>query len=366
MQDGMELEPGPRLNPHPPLGISEELRRYRFLQRPDMKKQLEDISQDLSWPKRKMIIKTMVTLCAASFFSTVGHIPMQVILTSTQCPATLAHASLSVLYASFAVSSQLSHITLRYLSPKVSLLCGIASHFVFNFANLYPSYETLIPASVISGVGNSVLWHAQWNLVSSLALRYSFVESKDLQPPILNFHSVFAVVHEAAFLTGNILTSSILDISTTNQPNPKNILPLTSASLAPGWQNRTCSAWHSTFYHCKVDADWLEFRDTLFYTWTACIAAGFVLVFLGILSPDVIFCQITGPSVKLSPQTCRLIRRMSLAFLSTHYGLHQAFVLGDITKVLLVLCECIVVYYCSFVYLVYTRVFIVQNIVKND
>ncbi|XP_064611682.1 uncharacterized protein LOC135475682 [Liolophura sinensis] len=94
----------------------------------------------------------MVILCAASFFSAVGHFPIQVILTSTQCPATLGHASLTILYASLAISSQLSHITLRYLSPKVSLLCGIASHLVFNLANVYPSYETLIPASVISGV----------------------------------------------------------------------------------------------------------------------------------------------------------------------------------------------------------------------
>ncbi|XP_077976943.1 protein unc-93 homolog A-like [Glandiceps talaboti] len=103
-------------------------------------------------------------LCASlSFFCTFSAFQgLQGLQSNLNCIEGLGFASLVTLYITSIVSGLfLASFITEWLGNKQTMIWSPACYVVYTLANFYPQWYTMIPASIIVGVGTSLLWTAQ-------------------------------------------------------------------------------------------------------------------------------------------------------------------------------------------------------------
>ncbi|XP_070782346.1 protein unc-93 homolog A [Enoplosus armatus] len=119
-------------------------------------------------------------------------------------------ASLSVIYASIITSSMfLPPIMIKNLGCKWTIVVGMACYVSYSFGNLHPGWYTLIPTSVILGLGGSPLWSAKCTYLTLSGNAQAAREGKKGADVINQYFGIFFFIFQSSAVWGNLMSSLI-------------------------------------------------------------------------------------------------------------------------------------------------------------
>ncbi|XP_064014279.1 protein unc-93 homolog A isoform X2 [Pogoniulus pusillus] len=128
----------------------------------------------------------------------------------------LGVASLSVLYAALILSSMfLPPILIRKLGCKWTIAGSMCCYITFSLGNFYASWYTLIPTSVILGLGGAPLWSAKCTYLTIAGNSYAEKAGKNGKDIINQYFGVFFLIFQSSGIWGNLISSLIFSQAST-------------------------------------------------------------------------------------------------------------------------------------------------------
>lgn len=221
----------------------------------------------------------------------------------------LGSISLGVLYLSLTISSLAAPLVVIWLGSKQAIVWGLSGYWAFIAANLYPTWYTMIPASLLLGFTASILWVAEGTYLTCAAKSHAAVCNVSEAAALGSFNGVFWGVYASNQVIGNLLTLVMLSHEKNSDMRPHETSPGTML---------------------------------LFSVFLGCLSVGTVLAFclrshtdLIRLRPVVDSPRPGGPDRDFVRATFTLLyenRMLLFILLLVYTGLQQAFIWGDFTR----------------------------------
>ncbi|XP_034999942.2 protein unc-93 homolog A [Hippoglossus stenolepis] len=170
--------------------------------------------------------KNVLVVSVGFLFLFTAYGGLQSLQSSLNAKDGMGVASLSVVYASIIVSSMfLPPIMIKNLGCKWTIVAGMVCYVSYSFGNLYPGWYTLIPTSVILGLGGSPLWSAK---CTYLTISGNSQAAKDggRGPDVINqYFGIFFFIFQSSAVWGNLMSSLIFgqDLDIANIPEEQLI-----------------------------------------------------------------------------------------------------------------------------------------------
>uniref|UniRef100_A0A3Q1FRJ0 Protein unc-93 homolog A n=1 Tax=Acanthochromis polyacanthus TaxID=80966 RepID=A0A3Q1FRJ0_9TELE len=150
----------------------------------------------------------VVSIGFLSLFTAYGG--LQSLQSSLNSEQGMGVASLSVIYASIIVSSMfLPPIMIKNLGCKWTIVVSMACYLSYSFGNLYPGWYTLIPTSVILGLGGSPLWSAKCTYLTICGNVQAAKDGKKGSDVINQYFGIFFFIFQSSAVWGNLMSSLI-------------------------------------------------------------------------------------------------------------------------------------------------------------
>ncbi|XP_065535146.1 protein unc-93 homolog A isoform X4 [Lathamus discolor] len=128
----------------------------------------------------------------------------------------LGVASLSVLYAALILSSMfLPPILIKKLGCKWTIAGSMCCYIAFSLGNFHASWYTLIPTSVILGVGGAPLWSAKCTYLTIAGKAYAEKAGKNGKDVINQYFGVFFLIFQSSGIWGNLISSLVFSQAST-------------------------------------------------------------------------------------------------------------------------------------------------------
>ena len=103
----------------------------------------------------------------------------------------LGLVTLSLVYGMFILSGFITPGFLKLFGTKYSLLFGCICHLIYNLSNYYPSWYTLVPASILIGFTADPIWAAANSHVAQVAITAAQSLGKKQDYLITKFTGIF-------------------------------------------------------------------------------------------------------------------------------------------------------------------------------
>ncbi|XP_020492728.1 protein unc-93 homolog A [Labrus bergylta] len=150
----------------------------------------------------------VVSLGFLSLFTAYGG--LQGLQSSLNAEQGMGVASLSVVYASIIISSMfLPPILIKNLGCKWTIVAGMACYVSYSFGNLFPGWYTLIPTSVILGLGGSPMWSAKCTYLTISGNMQAAKDGKKGSDVINQYFGIFFFIFQSSAVWGNLMSSLI-------------------------------------------------------------------------------------------------------------------------------------------------------------
>lgn len=294
------------------------------------------LPQSQNVQSRQSIWKNFLALCSGLMLAFMSFLPLRNIQSSIYPVDNLGTICLSAMYAAFIVGCTVSPWLVQNARPKGLILLAVASHVFYVAANLYPSYGTLIPASLVFGFLQAPLWSVQELLIGSYGSSYSAVTGIRVDKSIRQFQSVFVIFCHCAQIMGNLIESLILNLGKLENKRQDN---RTYAS-SPFNCSKNCLIRNINFgfeiqrpIEILEPTDYLEILKLIYFALT-CFAM--ILIGLCLRKPDIILnkrkmslCEKLGDVLCFfKTKNCAMI-----GLLMVFTGMQQAVVISDVTLV---------------------------------
>ena len=139
-----------------------------------------------------------------------AFIGLQNLQSSINSAGGLGLVTLSLLYSSLIISGFFTPGFLKLFGTKYSLLFGCICHFIYTLTNYYPSWYTLVPASILIGFAFGPTWSAACTHLLKVAViaAPSLGEKQDYL--ISKFTGIFFFIYQFSQVPGNLASSLIL------------------------------------------------------------------------------------------------------------------------------------------------------------
>ncbi|MED6247900.1 Protein unc-93 A [Ataeniobius toweri] len=171
----------------------------------------------------------VVSIGFLSLFTAYGG--LQSLQSSLNAEQGMGVASLSVIYASIILSSMfLPPIMIKNLGCKWTIVAGMACYVSYSFGNLYPGWYTLIPTSVILGLGGSPLWSAKCTYLTISGNVQASKDNKKGSDVINHYFGIFFFIFQSSAVWGNLMSSLIFGQDTSISDIPEEVLETCGAS----------------------------------------------------------------------------------------------------------------------------------------
>ncbi|XP_017286870.1 protein unc-93 homolog A isoform X1 [Kryptolebias marmoratus] len=171
----------------------------------------------------------VVSVGFLSLFTAYGG--LQSLQSSLNAEQGMGVASLSVIYASIIISSMfLPPIMIKNLGCKWTIVAGMACYVSYSFGNLYPGWYTLIPTSVILGLGGSPLWSAKCTYLTISGNIQAAKENKKGSDVINHYFGIFFFIFQSSAVWGNLMSSLIFGQDTSISDIPEEVLATCGAA----------------------------------------------------------------------------------------------------------------------------------------
>ncbi|KAL4235144.1 Protein unc-93 A [Mactra antiquata] len=100
-------------------------------------------------------------------------------------------------------------ITLSRFSPKWIMVVSIVTYIVYLMTGFYPSWYTIIPASIVMGIGAAHIWLAMQAYITDIARQYANITSTKHQDRLNLFLGIFYACHYTSNVWGNLVSSFV-------------------------------------------------------------------------------------------------------------------------------------------------------------
>lgn len=128
----------------------------------------------------------------------------------------LGVASLSVLYAALILSSMfLPPILIKKVGCKWTIAGSMCCYIAFFLGNFHASWYTLIPTSVILGVGGAPLWSAKCTYLTIAGNSHAKKAGKNGKDIINQYFGIFFLIFQSSGIWGNLISSLIFSQAST-------------------------------------------------------------------------------------------------------------------------------------------------------
>ncbi|KAJ8308974.1 hypothetical protein KUTeg_013848 [Tegillarca granosa] len=151
-------------------------------------------------------IRNTITLSLTFALAFTSYISIQTLQSSLNQKAGLGVTSLACLYAFVIVSSACAPTVIKLIGGKLSLVAAWTVHTIYIASNFYPTFATLNP-SIITGS----LWTSQGLFLSTNGASLARTKHQDLHAVLSNLNGLFCTIHETSHVTGNIISSLVLN-----------------------------------------------------------------------------------------------------------------------------------------------------------
>nr|XP_006122982.1 protein unc-93 homolog A isoform X1 [Pelodiscus sinensis]XP_006122983.1 protein unc-93 homolog A isoform X1 [Pelodiscus sinensis]XP_025040355.1 protein unc-93 homolog A isoform X1 [Pelodiscus sinensis] len=122
----------------------------------------------------------------------------------------LGVASLSVIYAALILSSMfLPPILIKRLGCKWTIAGSMCCYIAYSLGNFYASWYTLIPTSMILGLGGAPLWSAKCTYLTIAGNSYGQKAGKIGRDVINQYFGIFFLIFHSSGALGNLISSLI-------------------------------------------------------------------------------------------------------------------------------------------------------------
>ncbi|KAH7727545.1 CRE-UNC-93 protein [Aphelenchoides avenae] len=251
----------------------------------------------------------------------------------TTVNAELGGDGLFTLYASLAVSSLfVPSFVVNRLGCKMTLVVAIGIHILYMIAHFLPRYYSLIPASILAGIGQSCLWAANCLYITESGIKYARLNIEAQNVVIVRMFGYFFMVVHMGQVMGNLISSLVLvafvptiEIEDKVDPTCGHGFPSNSSLLSQNAQLNLQRPPVSA-YAAVVGIDLV----------CALIALMFVGCFLNSLKRDEIERskepQFTTEVLRLTAKNLKKPKPLLLIPLTIFNGIEQAFAVGLYTK----------------------------------
>ncbi|XP_077977772.1 protein unc-93 homolog A-like [Glandiceps talaboti] len=148
-----------------------------------------------------------------------GYVGLEGLQSSINCVEGLGLASLVTLYSSYLVSGLfLPPLIIGWLGNRLTLISSMCCFVIYTIANFYPHWYTMIPASLIIGIGSANIWTAMPSYLSTLGHLLAEVtgKRKDLKisKVISIFYGAFSFKAIIGFIFQSVIYGRFADYST--------------------------------------------------------------------------------------------------------------------------------------------------------
>ncbi|GAV62696.1 UNC-93 domain-containing protein [Cephalotus follicularis] len=136
----------------------------------------------------------------------------------------LGTISLGILYLSFTFFSLVASLVVRALGSKNALVLGTSGYWLFIAANLFPSWYTMIPASLYMGFSASIIWVGQGTYLTSTARNHARYNKLHEGTVIGHFNGEFWGLFASHQLIGNLISLALLRDGTQGSTSGTTVL----------------------------------------------------------------------------------------------------------------------------------------------
>ncbi|XP_046382066.1 protein unc-93 homolog A-like [Haliotis rufescens] len=148
---------------------------------------------------------------SASFMSAyTAYLALQSLQSSLNQEQGLGVVSLACLYGTIILSGILTPPFIRLVGPKWTLVVAWVCHSVYTASNFYPTWSTLIPASILLGAIAGPMWTAQGLYITTNGERIAKTTGQKLHSILSKLNGVFFMCYESTQITGNLISSLVL------------------------------------------------------------------------------------------------------------------------------------------------------------
>ncbi|XP_037376925.1 protein unc-93 homolog A [Talpa occidentalis] len=241
----------------------------------------------------------------------------------------LGVTTLSTLYGGVLLSSMLlPPLLIQRLGCKWTIVLSMCGYVAFSLGNFYPSWYTLVPTSILLGLGAAPLWSAQSTYLTVVGNRRAEATGGVGKDVVSQYFGIFFLIIQSSGVWGNLISSLVLGQTPTKEPIPEELL-------------QSCGASDCLMAEAPVNGTQRPSRE-LVYTLLGIYTGSGVL---GVLLVAVLLEPISGGGLQKSGGTAsvcssllstfRLFRDRRLCLLTllpVYSGFQQAFLAGDYTK----------------------------------
>ncbi|KAJ8402829.1 hypothetical protein AAFF_G00361430 [Aldrovandia affinis] len=122
----------------------------------------------------------------------------------------LGVASLSVIYGALILSSVLlPPILIKNLGSKWTIVASMGCYVAYFLGNIYPVWATLIPTSVILGLGGAPLWSAKCTYLTISAHLEAGKDAKRARDLVNEYFGIFFLMFQSSAVWGNLMSALI-------------------------------------------------------------------------------------------------------------------------------------------------------------
>ncbi|XP_076370742.1 protein unc-93 homolog A-like [Tachypleus tridentatus] len=247
----------------------------------------------------------------------------------------LGTASLSVIYGALVISCMfVPTFMIKSLGLKYTLIASILMYSTYFAANFYAQWYTLIPTSIILGLGGAPLWTAKCAYLTETAGQYAAITGKTVDNIVVRFFGVFFMIFQSGQIWGNLISYYVLSPQSNSANATLELDPTIYETCGANFCNENKVTSNNTNLERPPDSK--VYMLCGIFTGCSILSALFVFIFL-----DPLYRKgedknnKARPSLGLLVATFRHLKnpyQILIVPITIFSGLEQAFVIGDYTK----------------------------------
>ncbi|XP_026934913.1 protein unc-93 homolog A isoform X1 [Sagmatias obliquidens] len=176
-------------------------------------------------------LKNVLVLSFGFLLLFIAYGGLQSLQSSLYSEEGLGVAALSTLYGGMLLSSMfLPPILIKKLGCKWTIVIAMCCYVTFTLGNFYASWYTLIPTSILLGLGAAPLWSAQGTYLTTMGSTHAEKTGKLGKDVVSQYFGIFFLIYQSAGGFGNLISSLVFGQTPTQGAIPEEQLLSCGAS----------------------------------------------------------------------------------------------------------------------------------------
>lgn len=240
---------------------------------------------------RSKHLKNLLILSASITFLHIAVFGLRNLQSSLNSEDGLGVYSLATLCGAFMVASLVSPFIVQRYGPNKCLSVACCGLLIYVIANYFPNFYTIMPASVVHGVCNALLWNAVCTYITELGIDEAYLKGKVSSNVLSRYFGMFFLMLQLSMVLGNLISSVILSQSANRISNSGNKYQLAdthiSTTIAYTFNiNETqlvrvpCGVAHCDINQGSTDKPYVDDLDKLFLlgTYSSCAIIAILVI----------------------------------------------------------------------------------------